>query len=809
MKQEFLNEQLIPGIIGQFLIVLAFTTALLSSFSYLFAARHENSEIKSPWQKIGKTAYTLHTIAAIGVFLSLLYIISNHLFEYNYAWRHTSKGLQTKYLFAAFWEGSEGSFLLWVTLQAIVGFFVMRSGKQWETRTMTIIALCQAVLCTLLLGIYVAPDIKLGATPFTLLRNEMAAPIFENPDYLSKITDGNGLNVLLQNYWMVIHPPVLFLGFALGIVPFAYSLAALWKGEYKTWVKPTLRWTLLATAILGLGIMMGGAWAYESLTFGGYWAWDPVENASLVPWLILIAGLHTLLIYKATGRSLKITIIFFILAFVLIWYSTFLTRTGVLGDTSVHSFTGEGKALYWHLIIALAVYIGISIILLIKSWRKMPFIAGEEDLVSREFWMLLGSIIILLAATILILFTSLPVWSGLYKTITGIDIAPWLDPITTYNSIMVWAGIFVALLSGAIQFFKYKKTNPKVALIKLGLLAAISLVLTFALVILQDIQHIQIMLFGFSVIFAIIANVYYLVTAQKAKLKLAGGSITHFGFAVMLLGVLISGYNKRVISLDRTNTYIDFQKETFEENLKESRENVLLFRNTNMPMGNYIVTYLGDSTVQSAPPLTYFKVKYDRRDSETNELKESFVLYPQAYKKEKSANPDARHYLTYDVFTYINSFSESETHPDSIKYKEHTLGKGDTVFLANGYLVFEKLQATTSNKNYVHSEGDIAVEAILHSYDLDGRTGSLHPVFVINNTTQVNTIVDTFRDLGVCARIDKINPEDETVKFGIYQQGQQDDYIVMKAIIFPYVNLLWGGIIVMIIGFFVSWRGRK
>lgn len=828
MKQEFLNEQLIPGIIGQFLIVLAFSAALLASLSYFFATRFENANLKgfnnkpadggnlaainttkNTWQIIGKVAYTVHTLAIIGVFFTLFYIIANHLFEYNYAWRHTSKGLQTKYLFAAFWEGSEGSFLLWATLQAVVGYFVMRYGKQWETRAMTVIALCQAVLCTLLLGIYITPDIKIGATPFTLLRNEMAAPIFQNPDYLSKITDGNGLNVLLQNYWMVIHPPVLFMGFALGIVPFAYSLAALWSGEYKAWVKPTLRWTLLASAILGLGIMMGAAWAYESLSFGGYWAWDPVENASLVPWLILIAGLHTLLIYKATGRSLKITIVFFILAFILIWYSTFLTRTGVLGDTSVHSFTGEGKALYWHLIIVLAIYIGISLLLLIQSWRKIPVIAGEEDLVSREFWMLLGSIIILLSSFMLILFTSLPVWSGLYKTITGIDIAPWLDPITTYNSIMVWAGIFIAILSGAIQFFKYKKSNTKVALIKLGLLAAISLVLTVTLIIAQDIQHFQIRLFGFSVIFTIVANVYYLFTAQKAKLKLAGGSITHFGFGVMMLGILISGYNKRVISLDRTNTYIDFNKETFEENLKESRENVLLFRNTNMPMGDFVVTYLGDSTVPTAPPLTYFKVKYDRRDPETNELKESFILYPQAYKKEKSANPDARHYLTYDVFTYINSFSESETHPDSIKYKEYTIKKGDTVYLANGYLVFEKFHPDVTNKNYIPKEGDIAVEAVLSSYDLDGKIGSLHPVFVIDNLSRTNVIADTFRDLGVFARIEEINPENETVKFAVHQQGQQDDFIVMKAIIFPYINLLWAGLIIMILGFFVSWRGRK
>ncbi len=106
---------------------------------------------------------------------------------------------------------------------------------------------------------------------------------------------------------MVIHPPVLFLGFASTLMPFAFIIAALWKGEYKDFIKPTTVWSLFSGGVLGLGIMMGGAWAYESLNFGGYWAWDPVENASLVPWLMLVAALHTLIIFRATGRALGTT----------------------------------------------------------------------------------------------------------------------------------------------------------------------------------------------------------------------------------------------------------------------------------------------------------------------------------------------------------------------------------------------------------------------------------------------------------------------------------------------------------------------
>src|SRR5205085_11879234 len=203
--------------------------------------------------------------------------------------------------------------------------------------------------------------------PFLLLR-ELGmldnAPAFKDletgalrQDYLTMIKDGSGLNQLLQNYWMVIHPPILFLGFASTIVPFAYSIAGLWKKDFGGWTKGAMPWSLFSGGILGLGIMMGAAWAYESLTFGGYWAWDPVENASLVPWLVMVAGLHTNLIFRSSGYSLKSTYAFYILSFLLILYSTFLTRSGVLGDTSLLAFTDLGMNVELYLFLDLFFWI--------------------------------------------------------------------------------------------------------------------------------------------------------------------------------------------------------------------------------------------------------------------------------------------------------------------------------------------------------------------------------------------------------------------------------------------------------------------
>jgi cytochrome c-type biogenesis protein CcmF len=276
------------------------------------------------------------------IFSAIFYICSNHYIEYLYAYKHTSKELEFKYLFASIWEDQSGSFLLWSIWHCIIGIILIRKSKDWEAPVMSIVSLAQLFLAMMIMGVYIFGT-KIGNSPFVLTRNEINGPIFGMPNYLDMIKDGIGLNVLLRNYWMVIHPPVLFLGFASTIVPFAYAYAGIQTKRYGDWIKPALPWTLFTSCVLGVGIMMGGKWAYESLSFGGYWAWDPVENASLVPWMILIAGLHTMVIYKATGHSLRASYLFSFLSFVFILYSTFLTRTGILGDTSVHAFAEAGR----------------------------------------------------------------------------------------------------------------------------------------------------------------------------------------------------------------------------------------------------------------------------------------------------------------------------------------------------------------------------------------------------------------------------------------------------------------------------------
>lgn len=290
---NYIGEHLLPGQIGHFFAVLSLVVSLLATVTYALAFRAAEPVAKKSWLKLSHGLFFVETISVVSMFITLYYIISNHLFEYKYAFTHSDLSLQVEYLLACFWEGQEGSFMLWSFWHCVLGWILIWRSKKWEAGVMMVISFAQFCLATMVLGIYFFGN-KVGSSPFVLSRNEGffdSAPIFKDvmtgnlrADYLTLIKDGSGLNTLLQNYWMVIHPPILFLGFASTIVPFAYAMAGLLSRKHE-WIKPALPWASFSAAVLGTGVMMGAAWAYESLSFGGYWAWDPVENASLVPGL--------------------------------------------------------------------------------------------------------------------------------------------------------------------------------------------------------------------------------------------------------------------------------------------------------------------------------------------------------------------------------------------------------------------------------------------------------------------------------------------------------------------------------------------
>lgn len=814
---NYIGEHLLPGQLGHFFILLSLVSSLGASVAYFLHVQGKAPEQKMAWRKLARIFFLTEVLSVFAIFGILYYIISHHYFEYKYAWQHSSKALEPKYLLSCFWEGQEGSFLLWSVWHCVLGSIFIWKEKVWEGPVMAVLSFAQFLLATMLVGF---TFIKVGSNPFILLRNSGVldnAPVFHDPsggfrqDYLSMITDGNGLNPLLQNYWMVIHPPVLFLGFASTIIPFAFAFSGLWTKKFGEWTRAALPWALFSAGVLGTGIMMGAAWAYESLNFGGYWAWDPVENASLVPWLVLVAGVHTLVIYRHTGNALRTTYLFFLLSFLLVLYSTYLTRSGDLQDTSVHAFTGEGIT-KWHLRALLLLFLVPSATLFIRRYKSIPFIAKEEEASSREFWMFIGSIVLFLSALLIIAMTSIPVFNKLASLFTSkrlfTPIAVGEDAAYSYNRIQVFVAFIVGLLTATGMYFKYRSTG-KSFLKRLIVPAVIGVVAGAAIVYLGDINYrektagyqIAIWAAVVAAVFSFVANAGYIWTGVKGSVKRAGGAISHVGFAMLLVGILISSSKKEVLSYNTSGIFMDFGKDSKEK----SGENLTLIKNVRTDMGKFWVTYEGDS-LHPQKPLWFYNLKFQSKDSN-----EAFVLSPNAFVNYKNqqglmANPDSKHYWNYDIFTYITSLPDPDKLKDTASFRTVDAKAGDTVFYSKGYAVVQDVASFKNIPNVPLGVNDSASVATLKIFAKTGSVYTGRPILV-NKDGGSFPQPDTLTAENLVFQLQKV--DGKKIQLGLKESEGIMQYVTLKAYKFPFINLVWIGTIIMVIGIFISLLHRR
>ncbi len=806
---DYIGEHLLPGQLGHFFIVLSLVASLVATFSYFRATQARIETDSLYWKRLARIAFITEVISVFAVFSILFYIIYNHLFEYHYAWKHSSRSLEVKYLLSCFWEGQEGSFLLWSVWHCVLGLILMKTSKQWEAPVMTVVSFAQFCLATMIAGIYIF-NWKMGSNPFILLRDtdvlagaqglhinmDPAQPL--KPDYLSFIKDGNDLNPLLQNYWMVIHPPILFMGFASTIVPFAFAIAGLWKKKFAEVMRPALPWALFSAAVLGVGIMMGAKWAYESLNFGGYWAWDPVENASLVPWLILIAGIHTLLIYKHSGHSLRATYLFLLLSFGFVLYSTFLTRSGVLGEASVHAFTDLGMNM--QLLAYLLIFVVPSLFLFGNRYKEIPTIHKEESTSSREFWMFIGSLVFFLSAIVIIGKTSLPVVNKVF----GTKLAAPEDEEFAYNQIQVFVAIIIGVLTAITQYLKYKSTSIKFFWKKIWIPTVIAIVLATLLLSFGHVNYEKkgIMFLGAiwlataCSVYAVVANLAYLWLGIKGNMALSGGSVSHFGFGLVLLGILLSSAKKELLSYNTSGIAIEAGKD---KDWKPG-ENLTLVKGIPMQMGNYDVTYTGDSA-HPKKQQWYFKVHFKSR---TN--KEEFTLVPDAFVNYKGneglmANPSARHYWDHDIFAYISGLPNPDKNKDTATFRSNIIKPGDSIFYSKGFLVLNKLTTKDSIPFAGFQAGDKATVATIKVHSFNKTSYTAEPL-LLNQKGNLFAIPDTIMSESLILRINKI--DGEQVDLGVKESNSIMEYVTLKAYKFPYVLVLWIGIIITAVGILIS-----
>jgi len=816
MDKAFQGEHLIPGHIGQALVILSFGAALLSAISYYFATTDKSAPGNS-WLWMGRIGFFINSICILGVGVSLFYILYNHYFEYHYAWSYTSRDLPVYYLVSGFWNGQEGGFLLWTFWQAVLGNILIWKSKSWEKPVMTVVAFSQVFLASMILGVEIF-GAKIGSSPFLLLRHAIEAPIFSRPDYLSFIKDGQGMNPLLQNYWMVIHPPTLFLGLASVVVPFSYAIAGLWQRRYKEWVAPAIPYALFSAMILGTGVIMGSLWAYESLNFGGFWAWDPVENASIFPWLTMVAGLHVLIVFKNTGHSYFTATFLVLISFIMVLYSSFLARSGILGETSVHSFVDLG--MFWHLVSYIIVFLVISAWFLISRWKELPVNKKDEETYSREFWMFVGSIFLALSCFHLLLVTSIPVWNSMF----GTKVAPPIDLVGHYNIIQASFAMVIMLLTGFTQFLKYKNTDVSRFFISTIVYLVVALLITVPAVYFSGLYklHFVFLLVMLGSVYSLLVNGKILADALKGKIKLAGSAVAHIGFGLMLVGALIAAGTRNTVSVnDSGNIPIPgFSQSPAEAKVAgDAHDNIMIYKNEPVKMGIYTVTYIGDSTSE---PNHYYKVDYKRFDAK-GKIAEEFELKPHVQISAlmgMTSSPDTKHYLTHDLYTHITAIPQPKAAPtadsqtaadhgdqnDDKNYDPpitHEVAIGDTIRFREGFMIVRGLKKEKALQNIPLTDSDVAIGAQIQVYS-NNKTYTAEPVYMIRGKS-VFDFARAVDEIGLKLRITKIIPEKSKVEITVYQQPEnKKPYIVMRALDFPYINFLWSGTAIMIIGFLLS-----
>ncbi len=636
MNIRFIGEHLIPGQLGTAFIWIAFFTALLAMVFYLAYSRKKEGE-RSSFKSLARTFFMVHTFSLLAVATILYYLIFNHYFEYTYVWQYSSTTLPMKYIISCFWAGQEGSFLIWAVFQALIGVVVLLIEKKSESRVMSVVALSQVFMTSMMLGVQFL-SIKIGGSPFSLLRDTFGSTpvsIFEHAEYLQLLGDGNGLNPLLENIWMTIHPPILFLGYALTLIPFSYAIASLVKKDYYSWIRPAIPWTILALTLLGAGILLGGAWAYVSLTFGGFWAWDPVENSSLVPWMTLVAALHFMIISKKQRNALFSAFTFICLSYVLVLYASFLTRSGVLAETSAHSFRDNGMT--GQLLIFLLLYLAITVVFIAINVKKFSS-KKQELMMSREFWMFIGSIIIILAAFQIIFTTSIPVVNSLFHT----GIAPPLNPVAFYNKWQLPFVLLIVAFMAFTQFLNYFDNDPKAFMRKMIVPAVMALLLLVPFYFTGIVRQVNFLLLLFFVLFAIFSSLYNLIFNTGSRNIPA--IITHIGFTLFVLGTVMTFSNSKTISANTSRFDLG--------DSKSNTENLLMIRGDTLYMGGFHVVYTNNWRKGNE---TVYQVDFLK--GKMGQYKKEFSLYPTVNRNPKMGdvyNPDTRHFLWVDYYTYIS-----------------------------------------------------------------------------------------------------------------------------------------------------------
>ncbi len=371
---------------------------------------------------------------------SLEYLILTNDFHSAYVASHSSIALPLMYKIPVLWAGQEGSLLFWTWLLSIYAGIAVWMNRRKNRQLMPyVISICMGV------GTFFSLITFWVANPFTQLSLVSASGTTPFTP-----ADGNGLNPSLQFHSMVIHPPMLYLGYVGMAIPFAFAMSALMTRQLgDNWIRVTRRWTMVPWMFLGTGILLGGQWAYHVLGWGGYWAWDPVENASLLPWLAGTAFLHSVMIQEKRGMLKVWNMVLIILTFFLSIFGTFLTRSGII--SSVHAFAKSDIGPWFSVFLAIIAAFSLTVLFL-----RLDFLKSDnrlDSIVSRESGFLFNNWILLAAVLAVLWGTIFPVISKAVENQT-VTVGP-----PFFNRVMIPIGLLLLFLTGAGPLLAWRKTS--------------------------------------------------------------------------------------------------------------------------------------------------------------------------------------------------------------------------------------------------------------------------------------------------------------------------------------------------------------
>ena len=756
--------------IGGLIIAFSITSALISLIGYSINLTSTNPKLIS----IARICFHATVMSFMVACFYQMYNILNLDFTNTYIWGHASTQLSKPLLMATFYSGQEGSFMLWTLLTMIIGIAILGYSQKVDYEKEVMATYMLVIVCLLLILVVKSPFETIFAS----------FPDQKIPEGFIP-TQGKGLNPTLENLWITIHPPILFTGFASMTVPFVFAIAALIKKDYQKWVTIAIPWVLFSCMVLGFGIMLGGFWAYETLGWGGFWGWDPVENSSLIPWLVCVALSHTLLVEKKTGKILtgssdsiggyiKTNFVLAILAYGLILYSTFLTRSGVLGDTSVHSFVDPGNFIYWVLLSIIILFISIGFGTFFYRIKDLKTSSKNYKLISKENALGLGSATILGSALVVFIGTSWPIITPLFgKTKAAI-------PADFYNDIHLPLAIIITLLNGLSIKSNWKESNLNDFLNKLKYPFVFSILGSIGLYLL-GIKDFVFIILGFTSLFALSTNLQIGYKVIKGNPKFIGAYVSHAGIALLMLGIIFtSRYSQskhiRLIEGESSNAFgykITYKgADRIEEertDLEKHRHNIILEK---------------DGKQYTASPIVFW--------SDFNKREGAFL------------EPGIHYTLTKDIYISPKEIDVDGGDP-KLSFKK---GSSFTVpfdsTIKGTFVKFDMSRGASENLQgamfqFISGDSTISVTSFRQLKD-----GSYRTELIPGTDVKVG-----FSDI----KVDKsdLSKSEAIVTFSSprFPPKPTKRVFVFDASVKPFISFVWIGVIIMVLGFFWSIIRRK